>query len=106
MERLDQPGALDRKARSPWGHTTVDGFLGYAFYDPLVHTWDLATAVAQPFLIEEAVAGRAIEAMEEMNKTKDIRHPISLAAPKPLTGRETTAEKLIAFAGRDPNWTP
>src|SRR5262245_18107048 len=41
---LDLPGATDVCSRSPWGHDVVDDFLGFAFYDPLVHTWDLAKA--------------------------------------------------------------
>ena len=106
LECLDQAGALDRAARSPWGHTTVDGFLAFAFYDPVVHTWDLATAVGQTVLIEEAIAARAINAVEKMSETKDVRVTVSLAAARPLKGGENTADRLIAFAGRDPNWSP
>ena len=60
----------------------------------------------QPFLIEEALAARAIAAVEEMSKIKDVRVPISLAPARPLHGGESIAEQLIAFCGRDPGWRP
>ena len=31
LEALDHPGTLQTEARSPWGHPTVDAFLGFAF---------------------------------------------------------------------------
>jgi uncharacterized protein (TIGR03083 family) len=61
LEALDRPGALQTEARSPWGHPTVDAFFGLAFYDPLVHAWDLAKAVGQPPVLDVQLAQRALD---------------------------------------------
>src|SRR3954453_6365547 len=61
IEALDRPGATEVRSRSPWGHEVVDDFLGFVFYDPVVHTWDLAKATGQPAHLDPALTERAIE---------------------------------------------
>jgi uncharacterized protein (TIGR03083 family) len=101
QEALDVPGADATKARSPWGHSTVDEFLGFAFYDPLVHTWDLAKAVGQPVFLDPALVGRALSMLEDPGDERNLRQPISLAEPVATTAADS-ASRLIALAGRDP----
>ena len=46
---LAQPGALDRTCTSPLGFDwTVEDATAGTFMDVLIHTWDTATATAQP----------------------------------------------------------
>lgn len=101
LEALDSPGAVATKARSPWGHSTVDEFLGFAFYDPLVHTWDLAKAVGQLAFLNPALVGRALSMLEDPGDDRDLRQPIALAEPVATTAADP-ASRLIALAGRDP----
>jgi uncharacterized protein (TIGR03086 family) len=101
QEALDAPGADATKARSPWGHSTVDEFLGFAFYDPLVHTWDLAKAVGQPVFLDPALVGRALSMLEDPGDERNLRQPISLAEPVATTAADP-ASRLIALVGRDP----
>jgi uncharacterized protein (TIGR03086 family) len=101
LAALDHPGALQTEARSPWGHPTVDAFLGFAFYDPLVHAWDLAKAVGQPPMLDAKLAQRALDSLTEFGKHKELRQPISLAAPIMTTARDPVT-RLIAFTGRQP----
>ena len=101
LEALDHPGALQTEARSPWGHRTVDEFLGLAFYDPLVHAWDLAKAVGQLPVLDATLAQRALEHLTEFGKHKELRQPISLAAPMVTTAQDPVSQ-LIAFTGRQP----
>jgi uncharacterized protein (TIGR03086 family) len=101
LEALDHPGALQTEARSPWGHRTVDEFLGLAFYDPLVHAWDLAKAVGQSPVLDATLAQRALEHLTEFGKHKELRQPISLAAPIVTTAQDPVS-RLIAFTGRQP----
>ena len=89
------------ETRSPWGHPTVDAFLGFAFYDPLVHAWDLAKAVGQNPILDADLAQRALDHLMEFGKQKDLRQPISLAAPI-VTTTQDAATRLIAFCGRHP----
>ncbi len=101
LEALDEPGALQTESRSPWGHPTVDAFLGFAFYDPLVHTWDLAKAVGQHPVLDAKLAQRALDYLTDFGKHKDLRQPISLAAPTMTTAQDPVT-RLIAFSGRQP----
>ena len=101
LQALDQPGALQRETRSPWGHRTVDTFLGFAFYDPLVHAWDLAKAVGQQPILDANLAQRALDHLTEFGQQKDLRQPISLAAPIMTTAQDAPT-RLIAFCGRQP----
>lgn len=101
LEALDQPGALQTEARSPWGHPTVDAFLGFAFYDPLVHAWDLAKAVGQPPVLDATLAQRAMDRLMEFSTHQELRQPISLASPIVTTAQDPVT-RLIAFTGRQP----
>ncbi len=101
LHALDQPGAVDAVARSPWGHSTVDEFLGFAFYDPLVHTWDLATAVGQRLHLDPQLVDRALEMLEDPGEGRNLRQPISLADAVATTAADATS-RLIAATGRNP----
>jgi len=101
LKALDQPGALQIETRGPWGHPTVDEFLGFAFYDPLVHAWDLAKAVGQQPILDASLAQQALDQLNAFDKHKDLRQPISLAAPIVTTAQDAVT-RLIAFCGRQP----
>jgi hypothetical protein len=59
--------------RQPWGHTTVDEFLGLVFYDPLVHTWGLARAVNQPVILDPALVERVLAVLKRPGDGRDLR---------------------------------
>lgn len=103
LESLDQPGALDVSARSPWGHDTVDEFLGFAFHEPLVHGWDLARAVGQDVHLDPVLVDRAFALLEDPGDGRDLRQPVSLGAPVPTDESDPTT-RLIAAMGRDPSF--
>jgi uncharacterized protein (TIGR03086 family) len=72
--------------------------------DLLVHTWDLARATGQsvrldPIMSLEMVEG--MQAIDELLRTSGHYGP-KVETP---TGADA-ATRLIAFAGRNPNWTP
>ena len=101
QEALDTPEAVTTLVRSPWGHNTVDEFLGFAFYDPLVHIWALAKAVDQPVFLDPALVERALSMLEDPGDERILRQPISLAEPVATTAADS-ASRLIALTGRDP----
>ena len=72
-----------------------------AFYDPLVHAWDLAKAVGQPPVLDAALAQRALDHLTAFGTHKALRQPISLAAPV-VTAAQDPVSRLIAFTGRQP----
>jgi uncharacterized protein (TIGR03086 family) len=68
--------------------------------DNSIHTWDLATALGRPFVIDEELAGPQLDLMQQFydpsNRGPD--RSFDLAAPCP-PGVSTT-ERLIALSGR------
>ena len=101
LEALDQPGALQTETRSPWSHATVDAYLGLAFFDPLVHAWDLAKAVGQDSVLDIGLAQRALDHLPEFDKHQALRQQAVLADPVITTARDPVT-RLIAFSGRQP----
>jgi uncharacterized protein (TIGR03086 family) len=68
--------------------------------DNSIHTWDLATALGQPFEIDDELAGPQLDLMQQFYDPTN-RGPASsfdLATPAPPGA--TTTERLIALSGR------
>lgn len=101
---LDEPGVPARVTRSPWGETDMDRWLGFATWDPLVHTWDLARAVGQPVLVDAALCERALEQARRFDAEHNLRRP-GVVGPMQETTRRDPLSQLLAFAGRDPDWS-
>lgn len=99
LQALDQPGALQTESRSPWGHRTVDAFLGFAFFDPLIHAWDLAVAVGQTPVLDAALAQRALDRLTVFGEQHQLRQPGVLTAAV-ATSAQDPVTRLIAFSGR------
>ena len=99
LDALDSPGAIRRVAMSIWGHLTVDEFLGFAFYDPLVHAWDLGVSVGVEPALDEQLALAALDSLEQEGDR--LRQPRVLGE---AVGSRSTGpvERLLAFTGRDP----
>ena len=106
LEALDQPGATAVHSRSPWGHEVVDDFLGFVFYDPVVHTWDLAKAVGEQAHLDPALTTRAIEVIAQPGDGRDLRQPNSLAAAVTVPANADPTTQLVAASGRDPSLWP
>ncbi|MDQ1425405.1 MAG: hypothetical protein QOD72_2903 [Acidimicrobiaceae bacterium] len=102
LEALDQPGATAVHSRSPWGHEVVDDFLGLVFYDPLVHTWDLAKAIGQTADLDPALTARAIEVIAQPGEGRNLRQPNSLADAVAVSSDADPTTQLVAASGRDP----
>jgi uncharacterized protein (TIGR03086 family) len=105
LEATDQPGALQRTVTSSVGEMTLDRFIGMMIADTLVHTWDLAAA-----------GGVAVELDPDAVRHvyDDYRNRDAAAMRKPgrfdpvveVGADASEQDLLIAFAGRDPRWTP
>jgi len=100
---LDEPGAGRVQTRSPWGETNVDSWLAFAFWDPLVHTWDLAESVDQPTIVDAGLCELALVAARAFDAKHDLRRPGVADAERPAS-RSDALGRLLEFAGRDPGW--
>jgi uncharacterized protein (TIGR03086 family) len=101
LTALDAPGALDVVVTTPWGEMPVDKFLGFAWADPLVHTWDLARAVGQPAVLDAALTARGVKPLARAGASLVGPGRFAPAVPVPDDADEVT--KLIALSGRNPS---
>lgn len=109
-DRLDGLAAAWR-APSAWAGMTMAGpvempgeIAGLVALDEVVvHGWDVASALGQPFEIDEAsVAGAA--AFVAMFSDDDRGEAFGF--PVPIADDASALDRLIAGTGRDPAWTP
>jgi hypothetical protein len=61
----------------------------------------LAKAVGQPSVLNAQLAQRALDHLTAFGKHRELRQPISLAAPIVTTAQDPVTW-LIAFTGRQP----
>jgi uncharacterized protein (TIGR03086 family) len=99
---LAPPGTLERTCVSPLGFDwTVREATAGTFMDVLIHTWDLATATAQPGGLDPELVDACIATfppdMPERGRAAGIGSPaVSVADDAPLQVR------LLAAMGRAP----
>jgi uncharacterized protein (TIGR03083 family) len=100
---LDAPGVGAVRTRGPWGETDMDSWLKFGVWDPLVHTWDLAEAVGQVTAVDSGLCADALIQAQEHDRLHNLRRPFAVGDDREPEN-DTPLARLIAFAGRDPNW--
>lgn len=103
LEALDHKGALQTVSKTPWGEMPVDKFLGFAWVDPLIHTWDLAKAGGQEPALDPDLVARAYAQLERAGDS--LRGPGAFGAAVEPTAEMSTVDRFIAISGRDPSWS-
>ncbi len=101
LDALDTKGALQSVARTPWGEMPVDKFLGFAWVDPVIHTWDLAVATGQDVVLDGRLVARATTQMERAGDSLRGERTFGPAVDAPAGADPIT--RLIAITGRDPS---
>lgn len=89
---------LHGQARSLLGHETLDEYLAWVFFDPLVHTWDIATAAGLDPVVDDDLATEALDYISQHEAT--WRQPMVLGDPVP-TDSSNPLDRLLAYCGRD-----
>ena len=100
LTALDQQGALQEVAKTPWGEMPVDKFLGFAWVDPVIHTWDLAKATGQDPVIDPGLVDRANTQMERAGDSLRGERTFGPAVEAPADADPIT--RLAAITGRNP----
>ncbi|MCP5027562.1 MAG: TIGR03086 family protein [Actinomycetia bacterium] len=100
LAALDSDGALQTVAGTPWGEMPVDKFLGFAWVDPLIHTWDLACATGQAAAMDAALVARAAKQLERAGDS--LVAPGRFNAAVRADADSGTVDQLVALAGRNP----
>ena len=100
LAALDSSGALQTVAATPWGELPVDKFLGFAWVDPVIHTWDLARAVGQEPILDADLVERGAAQLERAGAS--LVGPGRFDAAVDLGDDASTLDRFIAYSGRQP----
>jgi uncharacterized protein (TIGR03086 family) len=92
---LAEPGVLDAKQVS---------LLGALATDVLVHTWDLSRAVGQEVALDAELCEIGLE--RALANAEQFAASANFGLPVPVAADATVQDRLLAFMGRDPAWTP
>ena len=105
LEATDRPGALQTTITSSVGEMTLDRFIGLMIADTLVHTWDLGRGAGLDVELEPA-AVQHVHADYRSRGEETMRRPGGFDAAIDIPVDASDQDRLIAFSGRDPNWSP
>lgn len=96
---------LDRVLRLPWGEVPGRG-AGLAYVQELTtHSWDLATALGRADELDPALAEIALAAATRFVPAQPRGGPIPFGAPVPIGNDAPAYDRLVAWLGRDPQWS-
>ena len=101
LAALDTEGALQTVAKTPWGEMPVDKFLGFAWVDPVIHTWDLAVATGQDAVLDGRLVARATTQLERAGDSLRGERTFGPAVDAPADADPIA--RLVAIAGRNPS---
>ena len=102
---LDAPDA-DRSFTHPrLGTSPLDQAID-RFYTPdvFMHTWDLARAAGQDPALDEERCAAMLAGMEPLDEM--LRASGQYGPRVPVAADASAQDRLMAFVGRDPAWTP
>ncbi len=94
---------LDREVDSPVGRRTVREGLAFPAADLYLHAWDIGAATGNAIVIPDDaitfIGGMFESVPEEITRRPGVFGPVV-----PISDDAGPADRLLAFAGRDPGW--
>ncbi|MFH8515276.1 TIGR03086 family metal-binding protein [Streptomyces gelaticus] len=112
LEAFAADGVLDRTVVLPWIHPTMQfaapRAIGFHLVDYVVHGWDVAASLGIPSAYDEDLVLAAAEvARKEVPTGPSRERPGASFRPAvEPAGPGSAEDRLLAFLGRDPRWSP
>lgn len=104
LEATDRPGALQVRVASRVGDMTIDSYMEFMRSDTFVHTWDVARGAGiDPHFDPQMVT--LILADYLARDMTPLRAPERYGAEREVAEGADELARLLAFTGRDPNWS-
>ena len=100
LDALDQPDTINRVGEYWFGATTIDDLVAFTTWDPLGHSWDLATAVGIDAHLSPDVAEASIAVIAANADT--LRSMKLMAAPVEVPSDAGAADRFLGLTGRNP----
>jgi uncharacterized protein (TIGR03086 family) len=95
------PGLGERMSELPFGTIPAAMVPGIAFFEQVVHGWDLARALGQDATIDAELAAALLPIAEQLLANAP-RDGDSFAAVVTIDGDASAADRIIALSGRQP----
>lgn len=103
------PGATERTVTLPMGEMPSTWLLGQHLSDVVVHGWDVARATEAEFAVDDDLAEASLE-WARTNLPQQFRGDPGAGKPfggeVPVDAGAPALDRLVAFFGRDPAWSP
>lgn len=99
------PAVAGRMHSLPWGDTPGATLIGFMVMEQLAHGWDLARAIGRAPAYDDDLAAEAL-ALAQVNDDPSIRVPGMFGPIMPVDADTPTIDRVAAFLGRDPDWSP
>jgi uncharacterized protein (TIGR03086 family) len=82
--------------------------MGFHLLDYVVHTWDVAASLGRTIALEDDLVAAAQEVADRdvPDNERRQRPGAGFQPAVKVPGEETPLARLLAFLGRDPEWTP
>lgn len=103
---LADDGVLTREVTVPWGQVSGGSALGMYVGEFVVHAWDLAAAIDATDRLDPTLAQAALPAYERALPPEPRGGEIPFAPVVDIDDTAGPYERVVAWTGRDPSWTP
>ncbi len=104
LEATDRRGALQTSVASRLGDMNIDSYMAFMRSDTFVHTWDVARGASIDPLFDPAMVSVILADYLARDMTP-LRVPQRYDDERTVTPAAGELARLIAFTGRDPEWT-
>ncbi|WP_448609576.1 hypothetical protein [Geodermatophilus sp. URMC 60] len=98
------PLAADAVGPTPLGPRTLGGLLGIALVEPVVHTWDLATATGQPADLDPDAVRALLPGVLALGA--QLQAGGRYGPPVPVPDDAPAQDRQLAALGRRPRRPP
>jgi uncharacterized protein (TIGR03086 family) len=96
------PGAMECTLKLPFGEMPASVAINVALADQLLHTWDLAKAIGQPYTMDADLAEATLRMMQQMMKPEFRGPGKGFGAEVPCPPDAPIQDRVLAFSGRKP----
>ena len=105
-EAIADDDLLDRDVTLPFGTHRGSAALTAYTAELTTHTWDLARATGQAPEWDERVLAVALPATHQILPADVRGGPVPFGPVVPVPDDAPLVDRLVAWQGRDPRWTP
>jgi uncharacterized protein (TIGR03086 family) len=102
MRELRTPGVLEKVLKTPFGERPAAAMVSIMTADQMIHSWDLARALGQPYTMDEDLASATLKMMQDHYNPEQRRVGKMFAAAVPCADDASVQDRLIALSGRQP----